>query len=253
MGYERCGELPLITSRLVSLFHEPLRYLDIGSGEAVYPSYVLRHSQWDVTCVDKFSWVQQQWEYARKVMNGKRYNHRFHVHEQDFLASELPEESFDIITNISVIEHFEGTKDTEAMMKSARLLKPGGLYILTTLINDKHFREFFVRENVYGETYRDREVFFQRHYDIETLHSRLLAPSGLEEVERLYFGDYGFQFLERFMVIPWPWKPVKTIYQWASPLFARRFLTYRDYPVSREKMHMFTSSGAFLLLRKKVV
>lgn len=250
MGYERCAELPLIVSRLEPLFQKPLRYLDIGSGNGVFPSFVLKNSAWDVTCVDKFSWVSEQNLHAQRVMNGADYSSRFHVLEQDFLQTELPAESFDVITNISVIEHFEESTDSAAMQKSGRLLKPGGIYILTTLINDGHFKEFHLKGSVYGNEYGTAPVFFQRHYDVESFNSRVLVPSGLHQVERVYFGDYGFNFAEKFMVASWPWKPLKLLYQWATPTFARAFLSYQDYPVSRKDMKMYTASGAFVVLRK---
>jgi SAM-dependent methyltransferase len=250
MGYERSGELPLIVSRLEPLFGKPLRYLDIGSGDAVFPTFVLKHSAWDVTCVDKFSSVHRQHLFAQRVMNGADYTGRFHVVEKDFLQTELPAESFDVITNISVIEHFEGESDSLAMERSAQLLKRGGMYILTTLMNDGHYKEFFVKKSTYGEEYSSRPVFFQRHYDVVSFNERVIEPSGLQEIERLFFGDYGFQFAEKLMVMPWPWKSLKLFYQWATPAFARKFLSYRDYPVSRENMHMYTSSGVFVVLRK---
>jgi SAM-dependent methyltransferase len=250
MGYERAGELPLVASRLEPLFSRPLRYLDIGSGDSVLPTYVLRKSSWDVTCIDKFAWVQKQHALARRAMRRAEYQSRFRVLEADFLQADLPAASFDVITNISVIEHFAGNEDSLAMERSARLLKPGGIYVLTTLINEGHFQEFFLRQSVYGNRYDSKPVFFQRHYDVASFDARVVRASGLKEEERLYFGDYGFQFCERFIIVPWPWKPLKVLYQWAVPTFARRFLTFRDYPVSRQDMHMYTASGVFVVLRR---
>jgi SAM-dependent methyltransferase len=250
MGYERSGELPLILSRLEPHLQKNLRYLDIGSGDSVLPSFLLKNSNWDITCLDKFGWVRKQSKLAARVMQGQNFDDRFHILQEDFLATDLPAGSFDIISNISVIEHFDGSNDVLAMERSARLLKPGGLYLLTTPVNESHFREFFVNKDVYGEGFTSAPVFFQRHYDVETLAERIVRPSGLQEIERIYFGDYGFQFFDRFMDIPWPWKPIKILYQWATPAFARRFLTYADRPISRPDMHMYTSSGVFLLLRK---
>ena len=250
MGYERSAELPLMASLLEPQFRDHLQYLDIGSGEGVFPSFILRKSEWDVTCVDKFAWVQRQHEYARRVMNGRGYDTRLNVLQQDFMAVELPPESFDVITNISVVEHFEGESDTTAMQKSARLLRPGGTYIVTTLVNDGSYREFFLNHDVYGEAYARKPVFFQRHYDVPALEERVLLPTGLQERQRTYFGEYGFQFYQNFMNIPWPLKPVKVLYQWATPFFARRFLTYRNYPISRKGAHMFTSSGVVVVLVK---
>lgn len=250
-GYERCAEFPLVASRLEPLYSKKFKYLDIGSGQSIFPTYLLKRTAWDITCVDKFSWVQTQHEYARRVMGASTYKHRFHVLEQDFLEMELPEASFDIVTNVSVIEHFEDDLDIAAIKKSAMLIKPGGIYILTTLINDKYFKEFFLRKNVYGKNYQSDPVFFQRHYDVESFNNRIVRTSMLKERERLYFGDYGFQFSEKFMYVPWPWKPLKIFYQWATPFFARMFCSYRDYPISRPDMHMYTASGVFVVLGKE--
>lgn len=250
MGYERSGELPLIASRLEPLFEKKLRYLDIGSGDSVFPTYLLHKTHWDITCVDKFSSVQKQNTYAKRIMTEADYENRLHVIERDFLDTEYPPASFDVITNISVIEHFEGNKDSLAMEKSAKLLKPDGLYVLTTLINEGYFREFFQKKSVYGEEYNSEPVFYQRHYDVKSFSKRIIETSGLIEKERLYIGEYRFQFGEHFIDIPWPWKPIKVFYQWATPFFSRRFITYRDYPISRKNMHMYTSSCIFLVLTK---
>ena len=114
-GYERAIELPLIASYLSPKFSQPLRYLDIGTGQSIFPSWVAKNSSWDVTCLDKFNWVEKQHEYAAKLGLDKS---RYHVVLQDFLEAELEPESFDVITNISVIEHFEGGLDSVAMERA---------------------------------------------------------------------------------------------------------------------------------------
>ena len=253
LHYERCAELPFVIDRLRPRFAEQLSYLDIGSGgESPLPTYLLRESNWNVHCIDKFDWVRRQERYASRVMGGVPSNGRFAVEVQDLISAELPEAAFDVITNISVIEHFAGTTDSEAMARSARLLKPGGTYILSTLMNDGYFKEHFVQEDVYGEAFQKEPVFYQRHYDVPSVERRLIAPSGLREVERVYFGDYGFQFFERVLQrrLPGPLKPLRALYKWATPRFARRFLTYSDKPVSRADMAMNTAAGVIVVLTK---
>jgi len=252
LNYERCAELPFVIDRLRPLFGERLTYLDIGSGgESPLPTYLLRATQWEINCIDKFDWVRSQETYAARVM-GRSASDRFSVQVDDLLTADLPESTFDVITNISVIEHFPGSTDSEAMVRSARLLKPGGTYVLTTLMNDGFFKEHFVQHGVYGEEYRAAPVFYQRHYDVAALEQRLLAPSGLREVERVYFGDYGFQFFERVLQrrLPGPLKPLRALYKWATPHFARRFLTYSDRPISRADMSTNTAAGVIVMLTK---
>ena len=71
----------------------------------------MKESGWDIWCVDKFSWVQRQYQHAARVMGENPYKDRLHVVEKDFLDAGLEAESFDVITNVSVIEHFEGDLD----------------------------------------------------------------------------------------------------------------------------------------------
>jgi SAM-dependent methyltransferase len=254
LNYERCAELPFVIDRLRPRFAEHLSYLDIGSGgESPLPTFLLRATNWDVQCIDKFEWVRRQETYAKRVIGEAALNGRFSVQVADLLTADLPEAAFDVITNISVIEHFAGTSDSDAMARSARLLKPGGTYILTTLMNDGFFREHFVQQDVYGEAFRTEPVFYQRHYDVAAVQQRLIAPSGLREVERVYFGDYGYQFFERVLQrrLPGPLKPLRALYKWATPHFARRFLSYSDRPVSRADMMTNTASGVILVLTNR--
>ena len=61
LNYERCAELPFVIDILRSRFAEPLSYLDIGSGgESPLPTYLLRRSNWNVQCIDKFDWVRRR-------------------------------------------------------------------------------------------------------------------------------------------------------------------------------------------------
>lgn len=248
MGYERALELPLIASRLQQKFNEPLQYLDIGSGQSYFPSWVAKNSNWDVTCLDKFSWVQQQQKFADKL--GLTAD-KFHVVEHDFLQTELPAESFDVITNISVIEHFEGELDSEAMAKSAKLLKPGGLYILTTPLNEGHYKDWYLQKDVYGEKYTSKPVFFQRHHDVASFNKRIVDASGLAEVERLYFGDYNEPFFNDKIVVTGNQKYMRVLRQLNTVAHALKHGSYRSTPVSMPNMKIYTSAGVFVVLTKK--
>jgi SAM-dependent methyltransferase len=250
LSYERCAELSWVIDYLQPRFHERLQYLDIGTGESPLPSFLYAHANWDIACLDKCSWVRKQQRFVQLVQNrsvDRVAGRRFVVVEADLLTATLPDRSFDVVTCISVIEHFEGGLDTVAIKACARLLRPGGKLILTTLINEKRFAEFYVRRAVYGKEYCGSPVFYQRHYDLRSVTERLIKPSGLLELHRLYFGDYGFQCFEKVMQRP---KPLRVFYAWNTPWLAGRYLTYRPYPVSRRNMRMNTASGLILVLAK---
>lgn len=252
LNYERCAELPYVLQCLEPRFGERLNFLDIGpGGESPLPTYLLKKTNWNIYCIDKFSWVRKQLDFARRTIPADVIESRFHIIEQDFLTEKFEDNFFDIVTNISVIEHFESDTDSLAMAKSARLLKPGGIYLLTTLMNEGNFREFYIEKSVYGEAFdNNRKVYYQRHYDTRAVEERLLKPSGLKEVRRTYFGDYGYRFFERVLQLPAALKPLKIFFSWAVPHFARTFLTYSLEPISYPDMKINTSSGVILTLSK---
>jgi ubiquinone/menaquinone biosynthesis C-methylase UbiE len=191
--------------------------------------------------------VKKQNVFSKKIDGGEIATRRFRVIEADLLEGNLPDESFDLITCISVIEHFENDTDSQAMRAAARLLRPGGQMILTTLVNEPYYAEFYLNRSVYGVKSNGSPVFYQRHYDVKSIAKRLIEPSGLTEKQRLYFGDYGFQCFEKVMQQP---KPLRVLYAWNTPRLAQQYLSYRSSPVSRKDMRMNTASGLIVVLEK---
>jgi SAM-dependent methyltransferase len=247
LPYERCAELSWIIEHLEPHFQQDLRYLDIGTGESPLPTFLSAQSRWEITCLDKCAWVRKQHRFSNIVGDRESAATRLQVMEANLLEANLPNGSFDIITCISVIEHFEGNSDSLAMKVLARLLRPGGRLILTTPVNDRFFAEFYLNRTVYGARFRGSPVFYQRHYDLKSLSERIIRPSGLRESHRIYFGDYGFQCFEKVMQQP---RPLRALYAWNAPSLASRYLSYQSYPVSRKDMRMNTASGVILVLEK---
>jgi SAM-dependent methyltransferase len=109
---------------------------------------------------------------------------------QDATETQLDDGSFDLITNISAVEHFTGDGDIAFVQESARLLGKGGRLFLSFGI---------------GPAYREWqwEWLFCRTYDEEALWDRIIAPSGLE-VEAVMFFEAGAtrRFSERWFRLP---------------------------------------------------
>lgn len=112
LPYERCAELSWVIEHLQPRFREHLRYLDIGTGESPLPTFLGANSRWEVNCLDKCPWVQKQHRFSKMLKSEGTAAQRIRVIETDLLQAKLPDQSFDIITCISVVEHFGGASDS---------------------------------------------------------------------------------------------------------------------------------------------
>jgi len=102
-----------------------------------------------------------------------------------------PDNKFERIISISVIEHVNNNGDSEVMREMWRVLKPGGLLILTFPVK-KVYEEEFISENIYNLDQEESEgkYFFQRYYDDEKIEERLLSSlDNFEIVEKKVFGE----------------------------------------------------------------
>lgn len=100
-------------------------------------------------------------------------------------ARTLPFEDcvFDLVTSISVFEHIAPENDGElpAVKEVARVLKSGGLLVLTVPFSRSYFAEY-VNRSVYerAQSSPSESLFFQRFYDLERLKRTFVEQSGLK-------------------------------------------------------------------------
>ena len=186
LGFYRCWELPLV----VSYFRpEPgTRILDVGSLKSVLPLYwALRGCQVWVVDIDPNVLVQQK--YARYAGRPDLVDNGLSATVQDATQMDFEPAFFDLITNISAVEHFTGDGDMTFVREAARLLKPGGRLFLSFGIGP--YREW------------QWEWLFCRTYDEQALWDRLVAPSGMEVETTMYFeAGATRRFSERWFRLP---------------------------------------------------
>ena len=116
---------------------------------------------------------------------------RVHSEQQDARALNYADDSFDGAFSISVLEHIPDRGDTLAIRELVRVVKPGGLVVVTTPY-DLRYRETFVNGPVYEREARPGEqVFFERHYDAATLDERLLRIEGARVADLELWGESG--------------------------------------------------------------
>jgi ubiquinone/menaquinone biosynthesis C-methylase UbiE len=108
--------------------------------------------------------------------------------------------NFDRIVSISVIEHVNNNNDSEVMREMWRVLKPGGLLILTFPVK-KDYEEEFISKNLYNLEQKQKEgqFFFQRYYDDDKIEGRLLSSlDNFEIVEKKVFGEITNGFYDEY-------------------------------------------------------
>jgi SAM-dependent methyltransferase len=116
---------------------------------------------------------------------------KVHSEPQDGRALSYPSNSFGAAVSISVLEHIPERGDTAAMRELVRVVKPGGLVVVTTPY-DVSYRETFVDGSVYERVGRPGErLFFERHYDAAALEERLLRVEGTRLVNLELWGEAG--------------------------------------------------------------
>jgi SAM-dependent methyltransferase len=186
IGFYRCWELPLVVS-----YFSPApsaKVLDVGSLRSILPLYwALRGHQ--VWVMDIDPGVKVQHNYARYLGRPDLVDGGLYVAVQDATQTDFAAASFDLITNISAVEHFTGDGDIAFVKEAARLLKDHGRLFLSFGIGP--YREW------------EWEWLFCRTYDGKALWERLIEPSGLEVEATMYFeAEATRRFSERWFRLP---------------------------------------------------
>ena len=128
--WSRRWEYPFVAERVISFAREqsdgPFRVLDAGSGVTYFP-YFLRAElpRSEITCFDSNGTYHPMFAAVNSTMGETRVK---------FIAGmlqkiPLPDDSFDAVCCISVLEHTDNYG--EILDEFARVLRPGGLMVLT--------------------------------------------------------------------------------------------------------------------------
>lgn len=117
---------------------------------------------------------------------------------QDGRRLTYADNSFDAAFSVSVVEHIPERGDSDAMRELVRVVKPGGLVVVTTPF-DAAYRETFVDGDVYERKAAGAAPqFFERHHDWQTLHDRLITPSGAKAIDIELWGEKPGISIENF-------------------------------------------------------
>lgn len=119
---------------------------------------------------------------------------------EDATRLQYPNNTFDQIISISVIEHINNNGDSLAIKEMWRVLKPGGKLVLTFPVK-KDFYEEYRSNDVYqlDSDSKDGKYFFQRFYDEKELNDRLLNKiSNFTITDKEIFGEKQAGFFSEY-------------------------------------------------------
>lgn len=229
------------------------RVLDVGSPKL--PLVVLARTRPELdlySCDILESFLKPTQQFLETQGLGERLDKTIHLSVEDARRLSFPDEYFDWIYSISVLEHIadEGEDgrskgDTGAIRDIARVLRPGGSITLTVPFKAEGYREEFLDGTVYErEAPRGSKSFYQRYYDRAALMERLIEPSTLICEALVFFGEPGRIKVEPF----WNRIPMKV----KAPLLPFQGLIgnvlFRTLPDSEWQK----ASGVALRLKKPV-
>jgi len=188
LRYWRVLEFAYILDRLPK--QEKLKILDISSPK-ILSFYLARKHEQRVTAIDIWGEEIVFWKEILKRIDGKgNMAANINLLIEDATCLSLENESFDCVYSVSSIEHFDDSGDTKALREISRVLKKGGIAVITVPY-DENGHEVFKGEDVYHKKFTSEPVFYERWYDKDLLQERLLRDSGLELIDfRLGFEKY---------------------------------------------------------------
>jgi len=208
------------------------RILDIGSGRrARFPLYLMSNLTFgDVFATDIRGYGDSHAKLAEKVRSASsRAN--FYSEPQDATKLTYPDAHFDVVFALSTVEHIPGDGDSAAIAEISRVLRPGGVAVISVPFTSAGYREEYRNLDVSGHEHRD-EVFYERVYDTAALEKRLLEPLGLDRVQRVFFGEPNFQFWSgfyyRLLVLPQKYQWLTLPFRATMPLLSSAFLDQID-------------------------
>jgi len=186
MNYCRIMELPL-TLELLELNDQDVSILDISSPKLLSLYLALNH--YDIIASDLEEYFVEDFQLFSKKLG-------IELKTQCFDATQIPyeDESFDRIFSISVFEHIPDDGDILAVKEVARVLRSGGVFVMTLPAYNIYLEEWLKGAGFYwrGKTKEDGSVFFQRRYT-ETEINQRFSNLGLTVEEIIWIAEKPIQ------------------------------------------------------------
>ncbi len=173
-----CNPVSIVRYFEVSFCHNSVnwqmvnKYLDVSSPRLFFVYLVKQYTNLSVEAINP---DHNDLEDTREIVQSLGISDRINLSSENAIRLSYPDNYFDVITTISVIEHIPDNGDQMAIKELWRVLKPKGKLIITIPCM-KQYQEEWREHDIYqlGNPQKDQKYFFQRFYDEEALQSRLI-------------------------------------------------------------------------------
>jgi SAM-dependent methyltransferase len=183
MNYCRIMELPLTLELLDLDLSKKQTILDISSPKLL--AFYLAINGYDILATDLEDYFVHDFDVFAQKFNVP-------IKTECFDATAIPyqDNSFDRIFSVSVFEHIPDLGDVDAVKEVARVLRPGGVFVMTLPAYKNYLEEWLKGESFYwrGKEKSDGSVFFQRRYTELTIKERF-ENLGLEIEEIIWIAE----------------------------------------------------------------
>ena len=213
------------------------RILDVGSPKVLFFFIGKRVGPIDVVACDILDRQRELASLLDYIPNVNKA--RFEI--QDARQLDYPSNCFDRIFSLSVIEHIPERGDIEAMSEFYRVLRPGGKLIVTVPYSMEYEIEYH-ETRVYERKYEGTPLFFQRRYNEEQLHSRLLTTP-LKLLKKEYITERFTSLYKHVISLPKYLNPIQMILLKLGSLFTAPLmlkLTKKPWNSTRVVCLLFT-------------
>ncbi|HEV2382525.1 MAG TPA: class I SAM-dependent methyltransferase [Terriglobia bacterium] len=235
-NYWRNVEVPAVINRLGVKPGE--KVLDIGSPKL--PSlFIWYRLKAEVYATDLFPYFFEEYSSYAELLRPSFSGPAYHIEQQDARRLEYPDAHFDRVYAISVLEHIEDDGDSQAMREIARVLKLGGICCLTVPFGESYRESTIDYEIYFKKPVGGQPVFYERHYDPDSLQRRLVAPSGLRVLATQYYGERRLPYERLYNRLP---RALRILVSPLGPAFSKLFLHSMEAPLR--------AKAALLVLQK---
>lgn len=196
INMSRCFELPNAFNELGFVNGRGYSVLDLSSPKLL-SFYIAKKTGSRVVATDIARQELAAWRTLWDIIDRKRTfisSEKLDITALDGRRMPYKDETFDRAVCVSVLEHIDADGDTVTIKELARVLKKGGILVLTLPYSWEYYEEYKDCD-VYGlYDSSSKKFFWSRYYDDQSLMKRLIEPSGLELIKKQYVVEKPISF-----------------------------------------------------------